>query len=79
MSHIQHQVSFCRAGSEISAGWSYRGTISKDIFTLEVGKDLVQVRSTADRFAPPWPFKGTSFQLCSLGWGLCQAVAGWLE
>lgn len=57
----------------------YRGTISKDIFTLEVGKDLVQVRSTADRFAPPWPFKGMSFHLCSLGCGLCRAVAGWLE
>lgn len=57
----------------------YRGTISKGILIMEIGKDFVQVRSTANRFALPWPLKGTSFHLCSLGWGFCQAVAGWLK
>lgn len=57
----------------------YRGAINTGIFTVEAGKDLVRMRSTANRFAPSWSFKGTSFHLCSLGCGLCQVVAGWLE
>lgn len=56
----------------------YRGAINTAIFTVEVGKYLVQVRSTASRFAPSWSSKAHPFIYVVLAVAFASLLqAGW--